>query len=109
MEDLSTHLLQAAGVSGLPKVPEEPSAVRADRSAHHLQGAAASLAQTVMGEAVHSGTVVVEVGREASPVAASLAAIRPEAFQLATVAVAVFQVAVVAAAVVDSYGAGIRH
>lgn len=79
-----------------PKVPENPSALPADRSVDHLPGVAAFPAQTVMAEAVHSGTVAVEVGREASPVVASLVAIRLEASLVDMVAVAA----------VDNYWAG---
>ena len=106
VKDLSAHPLQVAEALGLLKLQEEPSAVRADPSVDHLPGVAAFLAQTVTEEAVHSGTVVGEVARGASPVVALSAA---EASLVATEEAAVFQVAVVGAAVVDNYGAGIRH
>src|SRR5512139_452861 len=51
-----------------PKVPEDLLALLTDRSVGHLPGVAAFLAQTVMGAAILSGTVV-EVARGASPVA----------------------------------------
>ncbi len=81
-----------------PKVPEDPLTLLIDRPVDHLPGVAAFLAQTVMEEAVHSGTVV-GVARGASPVAVSRVAIRLEVSRVATVAVAA----------VDNYRAGIGH
>ena len=58
-----------------PKVQGDPSALPTDRPVDHLPAVAALLAQTAMGAAVHSGTVV-GLAQGASPVEASPAAIR---------------------------------
>ena len=98
MEDLLANPLQAAGALDHPKVPEGPLTLLTDRSADHLQEVAAFLVQTVMVEAVHSATAVVEVAREASPVVASLVAIPLE---VSLVGLEASLAAVVVAEVVD--------
>ncbi len=106
MEDLSTHLLQAAGVLGLLKAPEDPLVLLTDRPVGRLPEVAAFLAQTVMGAAVHSGAAV-GVARGASPVVASLAAIRLEAspgVALAEAEASLVAVVVGVAEVVDKIG-----
>jgi hypothetical protein len=87
VEDLSAHPLQVAGALGLLKVPEEPSAVQADRSAH-LPAVVILLAETVMGAAVRSDAAVVEVALEVSPVVIPLEAFPAAASQVAMVGVA---------------------
>ena len=94
-----------------PKVPEDPSTLSTDRLVDHLLGEAASLAQTAMGAAVHSGTVV-GVAQGASPVEASLVAIRLEVSlvgipsEVSPVEAEAFMVAV---AVIDNDWASIGH
>ena len=69
-----------------PKVQGDPSALPTDRSVDHLPTVAALLAQTAMGAAVHSSTVV-GLAQGASPVEASPAAIPLEASPVVAVAV----------------------
>jgi hypothetical protein len=88
-----------------PKVQGDPSALPTDRSVDHLPAVAALLAQTAMGAAVHSGTVV-GLAQGASPVEASPAAIRLE---VSLVGIPLEVSPVVAVAVVDNHWAGIVH
>lgn len=103
-----------------PKVPEDPSTLQTDRLVDHLLVEAALLAQTAMGAAVHSGTVV-GVAQRASPVEASLVAIRLEVslggipsevspvgipLEVSPLEAEAFMVAVAA---IDNYWASIGH
>ncbi len=97
----SVHLQQAAEISDLLKIQEEPPVAQIDPSALHLPPVAALLAQTAMGAVVRSDAAAAAVAPEATllgafrvvihlralPVAihpeASPAVIPPEAFQVA--------------------------